>query len=103
MVQLACRRFSASRMRILIGQPGYDLLNPGDVAMLQSCVARLRQQWPGAEIMVTADDPQRLASCCPGTVAIGRGKRPRLALSPPRTAVRRSVPLTSSWPAGAPT
>lgn len=77
-------------MRILLDQSGYDLLNIGDVAMLQSCVARLRQQWPGAEIMVIAHAPERLASYCPGTWAIGRTfadlpvlrvvpRRPRLA------------------------
>ena len=57
-------------VRILVDQSGYDLLNIGDVAMLQSCVARLRMQWPGAEIMIIAHDPQRVASYCPGTVAI---------------------------------
>jgi polysaccharide pyruvyl transferase WcaK-like protein len=57
-------------MRILVDQSGYDLLNLGDVAMLQSCVARLRTQWPDAEIMVIAHDPRRLAFYCPGTIAI---------------------------------
>ena len=59
-------------MRILVDQSSYDLLNIGDVAMLQSCVARLRSQWPDAEIMVIAHEPQRLATYCPGTIAIGR-------------------------------
>lgn len=58
-------------MRILVDQSGYDLLNIGDVAMLQACVTRLRAQWPGAEIMVVAADPARLAAYCPGTIAIG--------------------------------
>lgn len=57
-------------MRILVDQSGYDLLNLGDVAMLQSCVARLRTQWPDAEIMVIAHDLRRLALYCPGTIAI---------------------------------
>ena len=76
--------------RILIDQSGYDLLNVGDVAMLQSCVLRLRQLWPGAEVMVICHAPGRLAAYCPGTVAIGRTlaglrffralpRRPRLA------------------------
>jgi polysaccharide pyruvyl transferase WcaK-like protein len=39
-------------VRILVDQSGYDLLNLGDVAMLQSCVARLQMQWPDAEILV---------------------------------------------------
>jgi polysaccharide pyruvyl transferase WcaK-like protein len=59
-------------MRILVDQSSYDLLNIGDVAMLQSCVVRLRQQWPTAEIMVISYEPGRLASYCPGTIAISR-------------------------------
>jgi polysaccharide pyruvyl transferase WcaK-like protein len=59
-------------VRILVDQSGYDLLNIGDVAMLRSCVIRLRQQWPDAEIMVISHAPGRLASHCPGTIAIGR-------------------------------
>jgi colanic acid/amylovoran biosynthesis protein len=59
-------------VRILVDQSGYDLLNIGDVAMLQSCVSRLRQQWPDAEIMIIAHEPARLASYCPGTLAIPR-------------------------------
>jgi colanic acid/amylovoran biosynthesis protein len=57
-------------VRILIDQSGYDLLNLGDVAMLQSCVIRLQMQWPNAEIMVMAHEPERLAAYCPGTIAI---------------------------------
>jgi colanic acid/amylovoran biosynthesis protein len=59
-------------VRILVDQSGYELLNIGDVAMLQSCVSRLRRQWPDAEIMIITDDPARLASHCPGTIAISR-------------------------------
>jgi len=77
-------------VRILVDQSGYDLLNIGDVAMLQSCVTRLKQLWPDAEIMVICHAPERLASYCPGTIAIGRTyadlplfrglpRRPRLA------------------------
>lgn len=76
--------------RILVDQSGYDLLNVGDTAMLRSCVIRLRRLWPEAEIMVICHAPGRLASCCPGTTAIGRTladlpfvrmipRRPRLA------------------------
>ena len=76
--------------RILVDQSGYDLLNVGDVAMLQACVIRLRRLWPDAEIMVICHAPERLASYCPGTIAIGRTvadvpffrvipRRPRLA------------------------
>ena len=58
--------------------------------MLQSCVIRLRRMWPDADIMVTCHAPERLASYCPGTTAIGQTlaglpflrmlpRRPRLA------------------------
>lgn len=57
-------------MRILVDQSGYDLLNIGDVSMLQSCVSRLRNLWPDAEIMVICHAPERLASYCPDTTAI---------------------------------
>jgi polysaccharide pyruvyl transferase WcaK-like protein len=59
-------------VRILVDQSGYELLNIGDVAMLQSCVARLQLQWPDSEIMVIAHSPSRLASYCPSALAIGR-------------------------------
>jgi polysaccharide pyruvyl transferase WcaK-like protein len=39
-------------MRILVDQSGYDLLNLGDVAMLQACVGHLGALWPQAEIAV---------------------------------------------------
>jgi colanic acid/amylovoran biosynthesis protein len=79
-----------SAVRILVDQSSYDLLNIGDVAMLQSCVVRLKQQWPDAEIMVISYEPGRLASYCPGTYAISRSladlplfrllpRKPRLA------------------------
>ena len=58
--------------RILVDQSGYDLLNIGDVAMLQSCVIRLRRMWPDADIMVICHVPERLARYCPGTTAIGQ-------------------------------
>lgn len=57
-------------MRILVDQSGYGLLNLGDVAMLQGCVARLRQQWPTAEIRVIAHSPERLQQYCPGAIAV---------------------------------
>ena len=59
-------------MRILVDQSGYDLLNLGDVAMLQGCVARLRQQWPTAEIRVIAHAPERLRQYCPDTIPVQR-------------------------------
>jgi polysaccharide pyruvyl transferase WcaK-like protein len=59
-------------VRILVDQSGYDLLNIGDVAMLQACLSRLRMHWPDAEIMVIAHEPARLASYCPEARAITR-------------------------------
>jgi polysaccharide pyruvyl transferase WcaK-like protein len=59
-------------VRILVDQSGYELLNIGDVAMLQSCVLRLRHQWPTAEIMVVSHAAERLPSYCPDTIGIGR-------------------------------
>ena len=59
-------------MRILVDQSGYELLNIGDIAMLQSCVLRLQHQWPDAEIMVISHAPDRLPSYCPGVIGIGR-------------------------------
>jgi polysaccharide pyruvyl transferase WcaK-like protein len=71
---------------ILVDQSGYDLLNLGDIAMLQSCVIRLRQQWPDAGIMVICHAPERLAALCPGTIAIGRtfADRPFIRVLPRR-------------------
>lgn len=74
-------------MRILVDQSGYDLLNIGDVAMLQSCVTRLKSQWPEAEIMVITREPRRLQSYCPGTIAIWQTltDRPLFHLLPPKS------------------
>lgn len=59
-------------MRILVDQSGYELLNLGDVAMLQACVRRLEALWPTARIMVLAHEPDVLAAYCPGVTAIGK-------------------------------
>jgi polysaccharide pyruvyl transferase WcaK-like protein len=87
-------------VRILVDQSSYDLLNIGDVAMLQSCVARLRSQWPDAEIMVIAHEPQRLAAYCPGTIAIGRtfADRPLFRILPKKLRLM----LDQAWKMAAP-
>lgn len=59
-------------MKIVVDQSGYELLNIGDVAMLQSCIIRLRHQWPDAEIMVISHVPGQLESYCSDVTAIGR-------------------------------
>lgn len=59
-------------MRVIIDQWGYEFLNIGDVAMLQSCFIRLSKQWPTAEIGVICHAPQRLGRFCPGAKAVDR-------------------------------
>ncbi len=96
--QLRLQSRESGAVRILVDQSGYELLNIGDVAMLQSCVLRLRRQWPEAEIMVITDEPARLASYCPGTIAISRTEISLLRFLP------RKLLLASeqAWKMGAP-
>lgn len=54
-------------MRVLLDHSGYDLLNLGDVSMLQAAVIRTRRQWPDAVIDVVTYTPDRLQLFCPGT------------------------------------
>lgn len=87
-------------MRILVDQSGYDLQNIGDVAMLQSCVIRLRQQWPDAEIMVIAHNPDRLDLLCHNVVPVG----PSFANRPFLRHIPRKSRLASEqiWKSAAP-
>jgi colanic acid/amylovoran biosynthesis protein len=91
-------------VRILVDQSGYDLLNVGDVAMLQSCVTRLRQLWPDAEIIVVCHSPERLAAYCPGSVAIGQtfADRPALQAVPrrPRLAAEQAWKMAAPYFSG---
>ncbi|MCV7124424.1 polysaccharide pyruvyl transferase family protein [Mycobacterium lacus] len=64
-------------MRILVDQSGYELLNLGDVAMLQVCVGRLKNLWPNADIDVLTRSPQRLRQFCPGATAVTPDISPR--------------------------
>ena len=52
-------------IQILVDNSGYDLLNMGDVAMLQVAVSRLHCLWPQADIHVITNVPDRLARYCP--------------------------------------
>jgi polysaccharide pyruvyl transferase WcaK-like protein len=52
-------------MRILIDSGSYHALNVGDVAMLQACIVRLRELWPGASIAVVTNSPDALTTHCP--------------------------------------
>ena len=58
-------------MRILVEHSGYDLLNLGDVAMLQTCFRRLERRWPDADIQVVTHSPQALEALCPGAIPLG--------------------------------
>jgi colanic acid/amylovoran biosynthesis protein len=57
-------------MRILIDSGNYQLLNVGDVAMLQIGVERLRELWPSASIAAVTSSPRALAVHCPGVQAV---------------------------------
>jgi polysaccharide pyruvyl transferase WcaK-like protein len=72
-------------MRVLIDQSDYKLLNMGDVAMLQSCILRLSQQWPDAEMMIIARSAKDLAVYCPAALPVWRNSgQPLTRLLPAR-------------------
>jgi colanic acid/amylovoran biosynthesis protein len=52
-------------MRILIDNGVYDLLNLGDIAMLQMAITRLFDSWPEATIEVITNTPDLLNKYCP--------------------------------------
>lgn len=60
----------AAGPRILVESGSHDVLNLGDVAMLQVCVERLRSSLPGASIGVITAAPERLARHVPGVEAV---------------------------------
>ena len=87
-------------MRILVDQGCYELLNMGDVAMLQSCVQRLMQQWPAADIMVIARAGSDLPVYCPGTSMVERVSGRRFARLLPgryRPVWYSVTPYLSGW------
>jgi polysaccharide pyruvyl transferase WcaK-like protein len=53
------------RTRILVEPSDYTLLNSGDMAMLHTAVARLRDLWPDAFIQVLSDTPDLLPQYYP--------------------------------------
>jgi polysaccharide pyruvyl transferase WcaK-like protein len=57
-------------VRILVDQSGYELLNLGDIAMLQVCVSRLQNLWPNADIEVLTRSPERLNQYFTGVTAV---------------------------------
>ena len=61
--------------RVVIDPGSHHLLNLGDVAMLQVCMARLRELWPAARIDVLTAAPDRLAEHCPDATPLpARGR-----------------------------
>jgi colanic acid/amylovoran biosynthesis protein len=62
-------------LRVLIDPSSHHLLNLGDVAMLQVCVARLHEACPRARIDVVTEAPDRLHLYCPvATPVPARGR-----------------------------
>lgn len=61
--------------RILVDPSTFDLLNVGDLAMLDVAVARLRELWPQSSIRVFTDDPDRLRMHCPAAMPVRQNGR----------------------------
>ena len=85
------RSRSPLKPRILIDPSSHHLLNLGDVGMLQVCVERLRDLWPGSRIGVVTDAPERLERHCPGVEPVPATGRYAL-LGPPEPRVIRRTP-----------
>ncbi|HZD64834.1 MAG TPA: polysaccharide pyruvyl transferase family protein, partial [Acidimicrobiales bacterium] len=90
-------------MRILVDHSGYDLLNVGDAAMLQACLARLADRWPDAEAQVVCRSSGRLEELWPPAIPLGpsiadraplagRSQRTRLGLE---QVFKMAAPLVS--------
>lgn len=58
-------------MKILIESGTYDMLNLGDVAMLQVGLKRLRAMWPQAELRLITLTPELLPQYCPEAIPVG--------------------------------
>jgi polysaccharide pyruvyl transferase WcaK-like protein len=59
-------------VKILIDNGDYELLNFGDIAMLQVAVLRLGQCYPEAELLVFTSSPERLKKYCPTAVPVAK-------------------------------
>ena len=53
-----------------LGPGRYAFGNMGDVAMVQSCLSRLKKLWPSAALTVLSDAPQDLIRFCPGAAPL---------------------------------
>lgn len=58
-------------MHVLVDQNGYELLNIGDLAMLETGLSRIRRAWPGASVAVACHAPGRLAQVDDTSEALG--------------------------------
>ena len=47
-------------MRIIIAAPTYKLLNFGDTTMITACVGKLIKLFPGADISIFTEDPEKI-------------------------------------------
>lgn len=68
-------------IRVVIQNGEYWLRNNGDLAMLDTTVARIRERWPRATISVLTSAPSLLRAYVPGTRPLSDGRLTRL--SPP--------------------
>lgn len=66
---------------VVVENGAYFMDNLGDVAMLQVCVARLRDRWPGARIRVICETPERLSTAIPGVEAIAPAHGNRIPMT----------------------
>lgn len=57
-------------MRVLIEPSAHHLLNAGDASMLRVAFDRVRELWPEASVGIITEHPGRLATECPGAVAV---------------------------------
>lgn len=61
---------AAAGPRLVVDPGSHDMLNLGDIAMLQVCVERVRELLPDASVGVVTSAPERLARHVPGVEAI---------------------------------
>lgn len=82
-------------MRILVETGDYDLMNMGDVAMLQVAVSRLHALWPEATIQVVTRSPERLARFCPHATPLALHAAPSWYKQSIRTRLYAALPAVT--------
>ena len=60
----------ALRLRILVDNGDYGLVNRGDIAKIEIAIARLREHWPRAEFGVVTEAPARVPTFFPRVAAV---------------------------------